>query len=377
MVPMWKTIRGIARVDKKTKDLVKRLRPGEIAVIDHENIDEVAAQALIAKKIKAVINTSLSIAGKYPNMGPLLLVEAGIALYDHCEPNLFDVIREGDQLTIVGNLIYRQHQLLAIGECLTKDKIYNKIQLTKKNMQLQLSEFVQNTLEYAWREQNIIISNINFPETIPMENKQVLIVVRGKDYEQDLKILRSYITEVNPIIIAVDGAADILLKHGYKPNIIIGDMDSVTDKALKIGSQLIVHAYKDGQAPGLARLKKLSLKADIVPAPGTSEDVAMLLAYEKKATLIVAVGTHSNMIDFLEKGRKGMASTFLVRLKVGSILVDAKGVSKLYCRKVKIRYLAEVVAAALIPFTLISVISPYTFQFFRLLMLKVHMLFTF
>lgn len=373
---MLKIIRGVARVDKKTKNLVKRLNPGEIAVIDHENIDEIAAQALISKKIKAVINSNKSIGGKYPNMGPLLLVEAGIVIIDNSGADLLHEVKEGEHLSIVGNMIYGNHQLLAVGEKLTKEKILAKINMIKANISGQLSEFVQNTLEYAWKEQNIIIAGLTFPDTISIKNKHVLIVVRGKDYEEDLKTLGSYIKEVNPVIIAVDGGADVLLKYGYKPDIIIGDMDSVTDKALKSGSQLIVHAYQDGRAPGLERIKRLGLTADIIPAPGTSEDVAMLLAYEKGAELIVALGTHSNMIDFLEKGRKGMASTFLVRLKVGANLIDAKGVSKLYHQKVKVRYVAEIVAAALIPFTLISVISPYTYQLFRLFSLKIKMLFS-
>ncbi|MDW7673050.1 MAG: putative cytokinetic ring protein SteA [Bacillota bacterium] len=371
---MIKKVRGIARKDTKTKDLIKRINPGEIAVINHENIDEVAAQGLIAKKIKAVINISHSIEGNYPNTGPLLLVDAGIVLIDNCQRDLFTKINEGDPLIIVNNLIYCQNRLLAVGENLTRSNILTKMNKTKENLEHQLSDFIQNTIEYASKEQNIVVANIDYPKTVPMTNRHVLIAVRGKDYEEDLRILTPYIKEENPVIIAVDGAADALLKCGYKPHLIIGDMDSVSDMALMGGSQIIVHAYTNGHAPGLARLEKLGIKPDVVAAPGTSEDVAMLLAYEKGAELIVAVGTHSNMIDFLEKGRKGMASTFLVRLKVGAILIDAKGVSKLYRHRVKVRYLAEIVAAALIPVTLISVISPYTYQFFRLIMLKIKLL---
>ncbi len=370
---MPKIIRGVARIDKKTKDLVKRLQPEDVAVINHENIDEIAAQALLAKRVKAVINANKSIDGKYPNMGPMLLVEGGIPLYDNCGDNIFSAINEGDEVIILGDLIYINNKLVAIAEQLCKEKIIFRIQETKDNLGQQLSSFVQNTLEYAWKEQNMIISNLNFPQTVPIKGKHVLIVVRGKDYQRDLKTIDSYIKEIKPIIIAVDGAADDIVKAGYKPHIIIGDMDSVSDNALNSGSHIIVHAYSDGVAPGMTRLNSLGIKGDVLPAPGTSEDVAMLLAYEKGAELIVALGTHSNMIDFLEKGRQGMASTFLVRLKVGSILVDAKGVSKLYSHQVKFKYLAEIVAAALIPLTIISFISPYTYQFFRLLMLKMQL----
>jgi uncharacterized membrane-anchored protein len=199
-------------------------------------------------------------------------------------------------------------------------------------------------------------------------------VVRGYDYKADLKALRTYIREVKPILIGVDGGADALVEEGYKPDIIIGDMDSVADATLKCGAELIVHAYAGGRAPGLSRLQELGLSATVFEAAGTSEDIAMVLAYEKSAELIVAVGTHANLVEFLDKGRQGMSSTFLVRLKVGGKLVDAKGVNKLYRSSVKISHLGLLLLGGLTAIIAIIIATPAIRQSIRLMLVQVKLI---
>lgn len=371
-------LKGMAKVDRKTKDLIARLKPGDIAIIDHQNLDEVAARSLIERRVAAVINASKSIIGQYPNKGPLMLLEANIPLIDNCGSVVIDNVIDGDEVSVFNQLIYLNHKLIGVGELLIKDEVLNKMEESHQRLNVELQKFITNTLDYAQKEKDIIFDQLPISNIKPnIKGRQVLIVVRGKNYREDLKTIQPYLNENQPVIIAVDGGADALLLTGYKPDIILGDMDSVSDKALTSGAQLIVHAYPNGKAPGLERIEKLGLEAEVLPAPGTSEDVAMLLAYQFEAELIVALGTHSNMIDFLEKGRKGMASTLLVRMKVGPILVDAKGVSKLYKNRVKFKYVAEIVAAALIPFTIVSVASPYTYQFFRLLYMNLQVLFNY
>ncbi|MDN5294384.1 MAG: hypothetical protein PWQ91_484 [Eubacteriales bacterium] len=358
-------------MDRRTKNLVKRLQPGEIAVIDHEDLDEVAAESLLACRVKAVINAAPSISGRYPTQGPLVLVEGGVLLLDEVGKEIMEIIQEEDEIEIIGDGVFRNGKLLARGTVLTPEMIRKKLEETRANMGKVLEEFVRNTLQYAQREQELILGPLNIPDTrVKIRGRHVLIVVRGQNYKEDLQAIRTYISEMKPVLIGVDGGADALREMGYQPDIIIGDMDSISDETLRSGAEIIVHAYPDGRAPGLARVEKLGLSAKVFPAPGTSEDIAMLLAYEKGAELIVAVGTHSSMIDFLEKGRKGMASTFLVRLKVGSILVDAKGVSKLYRQPLRLRYLAEIVAAALIPVFIVALASPTVRSTLHLLWLK-------
>jgi uncharacterized membrane-anchored protein len=365
-------IRGIARLDRKTKNLVKRLLPGEIAVINHHELDEVCAQALVDAKVKAVVNAAKSLSEDYPNLGPQTLVSAGVYLLDNVGLEVMEEVEEDTVVEIDGDAITIPGQWTGRGTVLTFDKVEKHMENAKKNMGMVLEKFVQNTIEYARQEQGLLLGDISVPHTKAVfQNKHTLIVVRGQNYKDDLAAIRSYIEEVKPVLIGVDGGADALTEFGYKPDIIIGDMDSISDKTLQCGAELVVHAYPDGTAPGMNRVKDLGLKAVTFPVPGTSEDIAMLLAYHKGTELIVAVGTHTNLIDFLDKGRKGMSSTFLVRLKVGSILVDAKGVNKLYRNKVKFRYLAELVAAASVTVAIVAYqLFPVTRQLVRVFWLK-------
>ena len=367
-------IKGTVRVDKRTKNLVKRIKPQQIAVIDHQDIDEVSARGLISARVRAVINASRSISGKYPNPGPLALVQAGIIMVDNAGSNVM-TLEDDQEIFIDQGNIYLSDKKIAEGTILTEDTINFLMKESEENYTAEVQKFIYNTLDYAQKEIDIIVKGIeNPPLRTQFEGHHSLIVVRGHDYKEDLAAIKSYIEEVKPVLVGVDGGADALLEAGYKPDMIVGDMDSVTDRALKCGAELVVHAYTDGRAPGLERIKNLGMDCVVVRAPGTSEDVAMMLAYQNGTQLIVAVGTHSNVIDFLEKGRKGMASTFLVRTKIGQILVDAKGVNKLYRSSLRLKHVAGIVLAALIPLTVIFFVSPVSHQLARLIVLRLKLM---
>lgn len=367
-------VKGRARVDRRTKNLVKRLEPGEIAVISHAGIDKLAAQGLIESRCRLVLNAEKSLSPDYPNEGPLMLFEAGIPIVDNLGPAVME-IPEGTEVEVVDGAVYVNGACIARGEVLTREKILAGMAEAKARLGEVLVRFVDNTLAHARKEVDLIAKEVPLPPLkTKIEGRHALVVVRGYNYKEDLQAIRPYINEVRPVLIGVDGGADALREFGYRPDIVIGDMDSVSDAALREARDVVVHAYPNGEAPGLKKVTELGLSAVTLPLPGTSEDVAMLLAYEKGAKLIVAVGTHSNVLDFLEKGRRGMGSTFLVRLKVGSILVDAKGVSQLYRSQVKLRYLAQVVAAALLPFAAIAIISPSIRQLLRLILIQFRVL---
>lgn len=365
-------VQGTARLGKKTKELVKRLRSGDIAVIDHCDLDEVAAQSLIAARVKAVINAQPFSSGKYPNLGPQLLVEHGIPLLDNAGPAVFDCLEDGEVIRLVDGEVQRPDgDVVTRGTVLTADVVRRQMARAQSNLTPLVEQFIDNTLAFARRDKGFVLGQVEFPRLkTAFAGRHVVVVVRGHNYRADLLAIRSYIEEVRPVLVGVDGGADALVEMGYQPDLIVGDMDSVSDTTLCSGAELLVHAYPDGKAPGLKRLEKLGLEAETVPAPGTSEDIALLLAYEQGAHLIVAVGTHSNIIDFLEKGRPGMASTFLVRLKVGSILVDARGVSELYRGRPDSRYLLQVAIAAGLPLFLLLLLSPPMRQVIRLIMLQ-------
>jgi len=324
-------LEGTARLGRRTKDLVKRLGPGDVAVIDHVNVDRIAAEELIATGTRAVLNASSSSDGRYPNAGPLLLVRAGVALLDVEVGDPFEALQEGETVRLDGETVSAGGRELLGGRRLGAAELERRLAEQRERVDEALAEFAENTVAHVRQETDLLTGAIAFPTTrTSFRDRQALIVVRGEGHRRDLRALGAYIRDVRPVVVAVDGGADGCLEAGLKPDVILGDMDSAGDEALRCGAELVVHAYPDGRAPGRERLLGLGLTHTVVPAAGTSEDVAMLLAHEKGAELIVSVGAHFNLIEFLERNRAGMSSTFLTRLRIGEKLVDAKGVSRLY-----------------------------------------------
>ncbi|AZL09747.1 putative cytokinetic ring protein SteA [Brevibacterium aurantiacum] len=338
-----------ARLDRRTKDLTKRLSAGDIAVIKHGDIDRISAEALVACKPAAVINADKSISGRYPNLGPGIIVDAGIPLLDATGPEIFDLVDENAQISISNDTVFLDEKEIATGIVQTSETIAEDMHAAEAGMNSVLVDFVDNTIEYIRKDSDLLSAELVVPEVATkFEGRHVLIVVRGYHYKEDLAILGSYIREYRPLLVGVDGGADAIIEAGYKPDMIVGDMDSVSDTALTSGAEIVVHAYRDGNAPGTERVHSLGVDCVAFAASGTSEDIAMLLADDKGADLIVAVGTHDTVMEFLDKGRKGMASTFITRLRVGSKLIDAKGVSLLYRQRISSLQLSVLIIAGLV-----------------------------
>ena len=362
---------GTARLGRKTKELVKRLKPGDIAVIDHTNIDRIAAEELIATGVRVVVNASDSSNGRYPNAGPLLLARAGIRVIDAPRSDIFDRLKDGDPLMISGGTVTRSGEAIVEGRQLEADQLAEQLARQREEVDAALAAFAENTVSHIRQEGDLLVGNVELPPTrTSFRDRHVLIVVRGTTHRRDLKALRAYIRDVRPILVGVDGGADAILEAGLKPNVILGDMDSASDAALKCGAELIVHAYPDGGAPGRRRLLDLDLAHTVLPAAGTSQDVAMLMAFEKGAALIVSVGAHFNLIEFLDKNRGGMSSTFLTRLRIGEVLVDAKGVSRLYNPGLGFGPTALFMLAFAILLVIVVVKSPALAEVMRLVWLK-------
>jgi len=365
--------KGQVRLGRKTKELVKNLKSREIAVIDHPDLDAVGAMQLADSGVSVVLNAADSITGRYPNLGPELLLERGIVLIDRLGDAIFTQLQDGDQIQIVQQNIYLNEHLVASGRLVTRDLVLSLMEEARKNIDAEVFKFVDNTIEYMQKEKQLMLADLIIPKVrTPIKDRHVVVVVRGINYRDDLRAIGAYIDDMNPVLIGVDGGADALLEFGHTPDLIIGDMDSVSSETLNCGAEILVHAYQDGRSPGARRLSELGIDYKIFPAPGTSEDIALLLAYELGAQLIVAVGLHSNLIDFLEKGRPGMASTFLTRMKIGSILVDAKGVSQLYKGKAGILPIPLLIAAV-IPILLIIMLATSWRDLLRLFWLELRL----
>jgi len=369
------SVQGTARLGKRTKDLVKRLDPSDVAVIDHRNLDRIAAEELAGCGVRAVLNLSPSSDGSYPNAGPLTLVRAGVPLVDVNDPSLFERVDDGDVLRIERGRVFRDGELLAEGHRLEVDELASQLDEQRRRIDRALHAFADNTMSHIREEGELLSGTIDFPETrTSFRDRHVLIVVRGTDHLKDLRALRAYIRDVRPVLVGVDGGADAILKEGLRPDVVLGDMDSAREETLRSGAELIVHAYPDGSAPGADHLRSLGLDFTVVPAAGTSQDVAMLLASEKGASLIVSVGAHFNLVEFLDKQRSGMSSTFLTRLRIGETLVDAKGVSRLYNPGLSLRHLTLFMGAFAILLTIVVLTTPALANLAELLWLKLKVL---
>jgi uncharacterized membrane-anchored protein len=369
------SIRGPVRCGRKTKKLVSRLRAGEIALIDHNDLDRVSAEDLIAAQVAAVLNCRASRSEEYPNMGPLLLIEAGITLIDLPDDRLFELCRDGDALELRGGEVWRAGEMLAAGVLQVPELVRADNEQRRREIGGALEAFARNTVEHMVEEQDLLSGKIDLPRfDTEFRDRPALIVVRGVDHQADLQALRPYIRDTRPVLVGVDGGANAIIEEGFKPDMIVGDMDSASDATLRSGAELVVHAYPDGRAPGRELLDSLSLDHKVVPAPGTSQDVAMLIAGEKGASLIVSVGSQFNLVEFLDKNRRGMSSTFLTRLRLGEKIVDAKGVSRLYRPSPGLSPAVIVLAAGLVAFVTVILVTPALYEVVDLFWLKIRVL---
>jgi uncharacterized membrane-anchored protein len=359
---------GTARLDKRTKRLVKRLGPDDIAIVDHRDLDRISAEELVESGVRVVFNVSESVSGRFPNPGPLTLVRGGVRLIDVRGAELFDQIREGEPLVVRGADLFRNGTRLAAGRQLTERELEEALTVQRGRVAEALEGFAENTMRFLREEGRLLTEGVELPQLrTRFRDRHAVVAARAPEAVGDLRIIRTYIRDFKPVLVGVDGGADRLLGAGHKPDVIVGDMDSVSDEALRSGAELVVHAYRGGHAPGAERLDRAGLEYTILAAPGTSEDIAMLLAYEKGAALIVAVGTHFNLTQFLERERPGMSSTFVTRLKVGDILVDARGVSRLFGQRVGLLPLVAFTFAGIVALTTAIAASPALRHFFSLL----------
>jgi uncharacterized membrane-anchored protein len=365
------TIQGSARLGRRTKTLVKRLGAADVAVIDHADLDRIAAEDLLANGVPAIVNVAPFSTGRYPNAGPLTLAQAGVRLIEAPAAPLFEELDDGELVAITGGEIRRHDAVLATGRVLSAGELAGQLAEHRRRIDKALADFTENTMTHLREEGGLLTGDLELPRTrTKFRDRHVLIVVRGSTYRKDLRALDAYIRGVRPILVGVDGGADALLEAGLKPDVILGDMDSASDEALRSGAELIVHAYPDGTAPGADRVERLDLDHKAVQAVGTSQDVAMLMAHEKGADLIVAVGAHFNLVEFLDRSRAGMSSTFLTRLRVGELLVDAKGVSRLYNPGVTGGQLALFLLASLVLLAIVVINTPALSDLVDLVWLK-------
>ncbi|GAA3855098.1 putative cytokinetic ring protein SteA [Amycolatopsis tucumanensis] len=341
---------GVARVDRRTRDLLRRVGPGDIVVLDQIDLDRATADALVEAEVAGVVNASPSISGRFPNLGPEILVNAGIPLLDNVGGEVLRRIKDGSRIRLHEGGVYVGDRHVASGSEQTPDSVADQMIEAKAGMSTQLEAFSANTIEFLRRERTLILDGVGVPEVrVPLRDRHVLVVAPGKGHAEDLKALKKYIAEHRPVLIGVDGGADTLRAQKYQPDIIVGDPFGIDAETLKCGAEVVVPAQPDGHAPGVARIQDLGIGAVTFPASGNPEDLALLLADAHEAGLVVTVGFQATLREFLDHGRSGSnPSTFLTRLKLGTRLVDGKAVAALHRSRVSLGAVVLLVVAALV-----------------------------
>ncbi|MBW4721166.1 putative cytokinetic ring protein SteA [Saccharothrix obliqua] len=343
-------VTGVARVDRRSGDLLRRIGPGDVAVLDHVDIDRRTAEALVSAEVVGVVNASPSISGRFPNLGPELLIEAGIPLVDGVGTGVLREVKDGAKVRLHEGVVYVGEREVARGVEQSADSVADAMIEAKAGMAAQLEAFSANTIEFLRRERALILDGVGVPEVfVPVRDRQVLVVAGGPRHAEELRKLRKYIREYRPVLVGVDAGADTLHDAGYAPDIIVGDPDGIGTETLKSGSEVVVPAHPDGHAPGLERIQDLGIGAVTFPASGNAEDLALLLAEAHGASLVVTVGLRAGLREFLDRGHSGSnPSTFLTRLKLGSKLVDGEAVATLHRSRVSFGVMALLVLAAVI-----------------------------
>lgn len=326
---------GSARVSRRTDDVVTRSGHGDIAVIDHPDIDRKTAENLVAAGVGAVVNASASISGRYPNLGPDVLINHGIVLVDGVGDKVFSRIKDGAKLRIDEGSVYIGEELIATGIQQTPESIADLMIDAKVGMSAQLEAFAANAIEYMKRERSLLLDGVGIPEvSTDMTGRQVLVVSESADTRRELKKLKRYIADYRPVLIGVDAGADALREAGYKPDLIIGNPEGISTETLTSKAEVVIPAHTDGHAPGIERIQDLGVGAVTFPASGTSEDLALLLADSHDPALIVTVGMRTTLTDLLDRGQGSSASTFLVRMRVANRVVEATALTRLYRARV-------------------------------------------
>ena len=339
---------GTARVERDIDRLLHRIEPGDIVVIDVLDLDRATADAFVAANVAGVVNAATSISGRYPNLGPEVLVGNGIALIDDAGPEIFKKIKDGAKIRLHAGGVYTGDRRLVHGTERSEQEIMEIMHEAKSGLVSHLEAFAGNTIEFIRSESPLLIDGVGIPDIdVDMHRRHVVVVADGPGAEDDLKALKPFIKEYQPVLVGVGVGTDILRKAGYRAQLIVGDPGQISTDALKSGAQVVLPADADGHAPGLERIQDLGIGAMTFPAAGSAADLALLLADHHGASLIVTVGHAASIEEFFDRSRQqSNPSTFLTRLKVGEKLVDAKAVATLYRNRVSAGAIAMLVLAS-------------------------------
>lgn len=329
-------VSGVARVDRRTLALAKRAGSQTVAIVDHIDMDRAAAVALVEAGVLAVVNAAPTISGRYPNLGPQYLVEAGVILVDDVGASIMSAVAEGDLVRLDGSSVYLGEELVGTGIRQDRRSVAEAMTSARDGIATQLQALSANAVQHLRTERDLLLDGTGVPTLrTELTDRQVVVVVRAFDYHADLARLKHYIRDRSPVLVGVDAGADVLLAAGYTPDIVLTGGDDISDEALRCGAELVVMSARDGRIANGERIERLGLRHSVFSTDSPAGDAALLLASHGAPSLIVTVGTPSGLPQFLDTGRSAMASSFLTRAAVGSRVADAKAVAQLYTSRLR------------------------------------------
>ncbi len=352
-------VTGQVRLGPTVREVLRRINTGDIALIDAVDLDLVTADELIRVGVGAVVNVAASISGRYPALGAARLVEAGVPLLDDVGHAVIGRVSDGDVVRVVGRELCVGHRVIAEGLAQTPESVAAATADAQSGLRAQLEAFAGSSRGFLLSEQALVLDGVGLPPIrAAIEGRPVLVVSRGPRDEADLEALTLWIREERPLLVGVGAGADVLLRAGHTPDLVIGDMDDVSDDALRCGAELVVHGYRDGRALGLDRARVHQLAPVIFEADMTSDDLALLMALHGGASMVVSAGAADSLVELLDRDRAGMTSTVMTRLRLGGLLVDAGGVAQLYRSRLSRWALAFLVLAGLLALAVSVLVTP-------------------
>jgi len=366
-------IQGTARVDRRSRSLLPRLQPGDIAVLDHLDMDRATAQALVDAEVAAVVNASRFVSGRYPNLGPAVLLDAGVPLVDDIGADALAKVGDGQQVQLDGGVLRAGDQELASGRVLDRAALDEELDAARGGLGAQLESFAHNSTEFLRREQELLLHGRGAPRIrTPLADRPVVVVVGGPEHRAELVGLKRYVREQSPVLVGVDSGAEALLALGHKPDVVVlssplahDHQDRVSAKALRGARDVVVVVDRGlGRTP-MDNLERLGVRPHRFETGATAEDAALMLASLGGASLIVGAGVHASLEDFLDRQRGGLSSTFLTRLKVGPELVDARSVPHLYAGRVRVWHLLLVLLVGVLAVLAAVAVTPVGQQWFE------------
>lgn len=322
---------GTVRVDRDLRALAGRLREGEFAVIDRVDLDRQSAELLVSAGARAIVNAAPTVSGRYPSLGATVVLDADVALLDRVGSDVLSTLKDGDEVRLVGDELHRRQQFVARGIRQDASTVADSLAQAEAGLATQMEAFAASAAEYLRREHHLLLEPGGLPELrTSLQDRDVVVVAPGPDARDDLKRLRGYAREYRPAVIAVGPVADAAREAGFKPTIVVGDLSDVSDQTIRGAADLIVTTGAEGSSGGLLRIDRMGLARTVVNTTVRPQDLALLIADQADARVIVLAGADRTLTSMLDSGQTAAAADFVTRLRVGSRLHDAEAVARMH-----------------------------------------------